>query len=55
MKPISNIKSIKRNYTCVRLNDDVQALMIDYCKSRNIKKSAFIRKCIIKELRPDVK
>ena len=48
-------KELRKNYTCIRLTDKDNSLLAEYCKQNKIKKSVFIRHCLIKELRPDVK
>lgn len=45
----------RKNYTCIRLTDKDNSLLIEYCKTHKIKKSVFIRECLIKELSSEFK
>jgi hypothetical protein len=48
-------KELKVNYTCIRLTDKNNALLDEYCLKHKIKKSTFIRKCLVKEISADAK
>ena len=48
-------KELKTNYTCIRLTNTNSALLDEYCSKHKVKKSTFIRKCLVKELSADAK
>lgn len=52
---MKNAKDLKVNYTCIRLTNANNALLDEYCTKHKVKKSTFIRECVVRELRPDVK